>query len=144
MKVMKEAGKKQADIMTDDDVDREELRKTYEDLSRIRSQMGWQKTEELLALKEILNKEQGEELRNMMQRMQKGRDQKDARGDKAKDGKGREERSMDHEEIKKRIEERRRKWDERQENDQMRERQRRATEDEKIEQEQESGARFQM
>jgi Spy/CpxP family protein refolding chaperone len=73
---MKEAGRKQAEMMSSDKVDRNALKKAGKAAGDIRTEIGWLKMEELLALKEILTKEQSQTMKEMRKNHQKKGDDK--------------------------------------------------------------------
>ncbi len=80
MKAMKEASRKQAELMMSDEVDRKALKQAVKDTGKIRTEIGWLKTEELLALKEILTQEQSQTMKNM--RKQHRKSMQDQGGDR--------------------------------------------------------------
>ncbi len=80
MEAMKAAGKKQAELMSAEELDRKAIKRAVHEVGKIRTEMGWNKTEELLALREILTKEQSKQLHDMRKR----RFQKQKRGGERK------------------------------------------------------------
>lgn len=155
MEAMKNSGRRQAECMTAETVNQEEVMASIEESGRIQTEMAKLKARELLALQEILTPEQREKVRNMREKMQEHMRRKDDRGeegdrerrggeqfgDREKRG-GEESGDRDREQMERKKEmmekhkdqimQRRKEWEQRRKEEEKRERDRRADEEKQI------------
>lgn len=103
MNQMKEAGKAQAEAMTAENIDENDVMSKVEEIGRIRTEMAKQQTRQLMAIQKILTPEQRARIKEHMQKMRDG--ERPGPGGEGRDGDMRQNMEQRLDEFQKRREE---------------------------------------